>query len=99
MATIETLIKKLDDDANKNFANYPELKWVHKATKGKKYIKIIAERAIGGAGGAVHCFIDDEGNIYKPAGWAKPAKGVRANLETLDINKVDSCGGWLYARG
>lgn len=43
-------------------------------------------------------FVDGEGNIYKPAGWKGPAKGVRANLATLDMNVVDPYGSWLYRR-
>lgn len=42
-------------------------------TKGKKYIKILSH-------GSVVAFIDPEGNIYKPASWQAPAKGIRGNL-------------------
>lgn len=59
-------------------------------TRGRKYTKIVQKM------GGVHCFIDAEGNIFKPASWAAPAKGIRANLETLDFSIVDRFGGWLY---
>jgi hypothetical protein len=98
MATINDLIERLTETANKARGFYkgeaipnPVL-MTFEATKGRKYTKIV------GSDGAVHCFIDDDGNIYKPAGWAKPAKGIRFNLETLDLNKVDHYGGWLYAK-
>jgi hypothetical protein len=28
----------------------------------------------------VHCFLDNEGNIYMAASWNKPAKGIRGNI-------------------
>lgn len=99
MATINDLIETLNEKDRKSRGFYkgeaipnPVVR-TFEATKGRKYTKIV------GSDGGVHCFIDDDGNIYKPAGWAKPAKGIRANLETLDLNKVDHHGGWLYARG
>ena len=56
--------------------------------------------------GSVHAFIDREtGDVYKPAGWAKPAKHVRYNLlerkdrEFLfDYKNVGWAGGYLYMR-
>ena len=35
-------------------------------TKGKKYYRVVKESY------GVHSFVDFEGNIWKPAGWAKP---------------------------
>ncbi len=60
--------------------------------QGKKYTKVVQRM------GGVHCFVDSEGNIFKPASWAAPAKGVRASLSNLDLNRVDQFGGWLYRR-
>ena len=63
--------------------------------KGKKYFKVITENS-------VHCFVDiNNGNVYKPASWNKPAAIVRYNL--LDnpqdcYNKCDCNGGYLYIR-
>ena len=96
MATINDLIETLNEKATKTRGFYkgeaiPSRVGAFEATKGRKYTKIVEN-------GSVHCFIDDDGNIYKPAGWAKPAKGIRANLETLDLNNVDHYGGWLYAK-
>jgi hypothetical protein len=99
MTTINDLVKTLNEKDRKSRGFYkgeaipnPVVR-TFEATKGRKYIKIV------GSDGGVHCFIDGDGNIYKPAGWAKPAKGIRANLKTLDLNKVDHYGGWLYAKG
>tara|TARA_S200000501_G_scaffold50688_1_gene40628 strand:+ start:90 stop:545 length:456 start_codon:yes stop_codon:yes gene_type:complete len=82
--------------------------------KGRKYLKII-NRQYDDMGsnprneyrdGSVHAFIDREtGDVYKPAGWAKPAKHVRYNLlerkdrEFLfDYKNVGWAGGYLYMR-
>lgn len=52
--------------------------WIERSTYttsvGRKYVKIIRE-------GAVVAFIDrNTGDIFKPATWQAPAKGVRGNL-------------------
>ena len=82
--------------------------------KGRKYLKII-NRQYDDMGsnprneyrdGSVHAFIDREtGDVYKPAGWAKPAKHVRYNLlERSDreflfnYKNVGWAGGYLYMR-
>ena len=82
--------------------------------KGRKYLKII-NRQYDDMGsnprneyrdGSVHAFIDREtGDVYKPAGWAKPAKHVRYNLlERKDreflfnYKNVGWAGGYLYMR-
>jgi hypothetical protein len=41
---------------------------------GNKYHKIVQDDS------SVYAFVDMDGNIYKPAGWAKPAKHVRGNI-------------------
>ena len=42
--------------------------------KGRKYYKVITENS-------VHAFVDvNNGDVYKPASWNKPAKHVRFNL-------------------
>ena len=53
---------------------------------------------------SVHCFVDKlTGEVYKPAGWKKPAKHVRFNMSD-DINRAklynvcDWAGGYLYLR-
>ena len=63
--------------------------------KGKKYFKVITENS-------VHCFVDiNNGNVYKPASWNKPAAIVRYNLLTNPqtcYNNVDCNGSYLYIR-
>ena len=61
--------------------------------KGRKYYKIITDNS-------VHAFVDvNNGDVYKPASWNKPAKHVRFNLlqDPQDcFNKVSWSGGYLY---
>lgn len=64
-------------------------------TEGKKYVKITREHS-------VHAFVDKTtGDVYKPASWAAPAKGVRFNINN-DIERIlevcDVYGGYLYRR-
>lgn len=51
-------------------------------TKGSKYYKIITEC---GTSKSVYCFVDNEGNIYLPASWDRPAKHIRGNINQPDI--------------
>ena len=82
--------------------------------KGRKYLKIVNQQYddMGAYAtyqyrdGSVHAFIDREtGDVYKPAGYNKPAKHVRYNLlERSDRNflfdwkNVGWAGGYLYMR-
>ena len=67
-------------------------------TTGRKYHKIMWNKS-------VHAFIDiNTGEVYKPASWRGPAKGVRYDLRI--INQREACyanadwsGGYLYLRG
>ena len=77
---------------------------------GRKYYKIIQQDydtfqdRNEYRDGSVHAFVDKEtGDVYKPAGWAKPAQHVRYNL--LDDKSRENCllscdwaGGYLYMR-
>lgn len=66
---------------------------------GRKYFKIVADY---GNQRSVHSFVDRvTGDVFKPAGWAAPAKGVRYNVvngfDTLSA-AVDAYGSYLYLR-
>ena len=82
---------------------------------GKKYYKIVQQELETWSGskyygkyrdGSVHSFVDKEtGEVYKPAGWAKPAKHVRFDMRDerqlkflLDPKNVGWAGGYLYLR-
>lgn len=63
---------------------------------GRKFNRVVQTPRMGGR--SVFCFVDNDGNVYKPAGWKAPAKGIRATLATLDMSRVDAYGSWLYRR-
>jgi len=66
-------------------------------TWGTKFYKVVYE---GQYQNSVHSFVDRKtGDLYKAAGWAAPAKGVRGNIVT-DLksiaDRMDPYGGYLY---
>ena len=82
---------------------------------GKRYYKIVEQefetweksRYYGQYRDAsVHAFVDKKtGQIYKPAGWAKPAKHVRFDMRIISernfVHNPDNtgwAGGYLYLR-
>ena len=67
-------------------------------SKGRKFYKLTSKDLNSDMLRGVYCFIDFEGNIYKPANYATPAKGVRGNVQTTDTSKIDQYGSWLYRR-
>lgn len=71
---------------------------VYGVKAGRVYDKVVR----GENGGSVEAFIDRvTGDVYKPAGWAAPAKGIRGNVATQEgmvalVTKADQYGGYLY---
>ena len=59
------------------------------STHGRKFTRVTKY-------GSAYCFLDADGNIYKPASWNTPAKGVRSTLASVDMTEVDEYGCWLY---
>ena len=58
----------------------PRYKHADKLTvrTGRKYHKVVADDS------SVYAFVDMEGNIYKAASWATPAKHARGNIFSDD---------------
>lgn len=83
--------RDLDDFSQKHFS----------IEAGRKYDRIVQE-APSGERRAVFAFVDREtGDLYKPAGWKAPAKGVRYEgneLLTRAVEEADVYGGYLYKR-
>lgn len=70
--------------------NYPNLTVPAVQVKvGKKFFKVIRVDSQT----SVFCFIDIEGNVYKPASWNQRAKGIRGNILTDSIEKFTTSGG------
>lgn len=62
---------------------------------GRRYARVFRR---DGSGRQVYAFVDMTfGDIYKPASWKAPAKGVRANIFAADYMKA--CGVYGVARG
>ena len=92
-----SLVKFLQDDYDSE-SHDPGGRYNFKMELGRKYWKIHD-------GNGVHAFVDkNNGNVFKPASWRSPAKGVRYNL--LDENsrlsilsEADWAGSYLYMDG
>jgi hypothetical protein len=71
-------------------------------TNGKKYAKITHITSYGSK--SVHAFVDlKTGDVFKPASWQAPAKGIRYNLmndasRTEMYQRADWAGSYLYLR-
>ena len=63
---------------------------------GIKYTRVIQSFKSHRSSRSAFCFVDAEGNIYKPDSWERPAKGVRSTLTTVNLDNVDPYGTWLY---
>ena len=86
-----------------------------KVKSGKKYYKIVQQEFETWEGSkyygkyrdaSVHAFVDKKtGQVFKPAGWAKPAKHVRYDMRIINQrqllhnpNFTGWSGGYLYMR-
>jgi hypothetical protein len=98
-ARIDRLCNQLAFDYTKRYPSslYPKS---YEVEAGRKYYKIW----MVDNGRCVHAFVDKAtGNVYKPANYRAPAKGVRYNL--LDdaaykrcLKAADWSGSYLYIR-
>lgn len=83
LAGLENYLRKVQETSDEDFkTNYAKI-WemgqapVYKYTQGKRWVKVTRNDSQT----SVFCFIDpNNGDIYKPAGWNAPAKGVRGNI-------------------
>lgn len=69
----------------------------HRAEIGKKFILIVQYDP---SSGSAYCFLDADGNILKPDGWKRPAKGIRGSIfdQHYSIGKGLTRHGAAYAR-
>ena len=101
-ARVEMWVMDLIDALEANYdSRYPDSSDPVRFTSqgGRKYWKIMQNH------GGVHAFIDKKtGQVYKPASWKGPAKGVRYDLRIIRereqcLLNADWAGGYLYMRG
>ena len=93
----EELVRYLQDDYDsESYDNGGRYKFTIQT--GRKYHKIHD-------GNGVHAFVDkNTGQVYKPASYKAPAKGVRYDLRSIKsrhqcYSNADWAGSYLYLRG
>ena len=89
-------------------ANGTEPLMKFRLSEGKKYWKVIQQNPNSEGGysdASVVAFISFKGEVFKPASWKAPAKGVRFDFRNmkeralaLDPDKAQWSGGSLYYR-
>ena len=89
-------------------ANGTEPLMKFRLSEGKKYWKVIQQNPNSEGGysdASVVAFISFKGEVFKPASWSAPAKGVRFDFRiikereaALDPKKATWTGGSLYYR-
>ena len=91
------LVTRLQEDYDSN--NYTSDRYKFEIQTGRKYHKIVAKNQ------GVHAFVDKQtGEVYKPASYKSPAKGVRYDMRIINernmlLSEADWCGSYLYLRG
>ena len=91
-AAIIEFVSRMQDEANADLnstykSDHYDPSKTFSVSFGRKYAKIISRDA-NGSGGGVWGFIDIEsGDILKAAGWSKPAKHARGNIETASYGR------------
>lgn len=66
---------------------------------GRKFTRVVM--VVSGSR-SVHAFVDKDAKVYKAAGWARPADGVRYDLMNTEsrarcFDRAHFAGGYLYA--
>ena len=94
----EELVRYLQDDYDSESYD-PGGRYKFNIQEGRKYYKIH-----NGDAGGVHAFVNKKtGEVYKPADYKSPAKGVRYDLRIIEDRErcyanADWSGGYLYLR-
>ena len=91
------LVNALEKDYDRRYTNVDD-PVRFSITSGRKYWKINQNH------GGVHAFVNKEtGEVFKPASYKAPAKGVRYDLRRIKqrqecFSNADWAGGYLYLR-
>ena len=103
---INNLINACIDKYYQKGIKTPERSLTITQHRGRKYIKLILKvrwkNSFNDATEETWCFIDGEGNVYKPASYRAPVRQVRYNLlndssYAAALHKADWAGSFLYA--
>ena len=93
----QELVTRLQEDYDSN--KYSSDRYKFEIHTGRKYHKIH-----NGPAGGIHAFVDkNTGEVYKPASYKAPAKGVRYDLRSIKsrhacYSNADWSGGYLYLK-
>jgi len=96
MATIQEYVNEIQSAVKEEWLRggyKPE--WTPKITfsEAKKYYKVWYH-PLPSTSKSIHCFVEiATGNIFKPASWTAPAKGIRGNINN---EKMPLLSGQFY---
>ena len=102
---VTDLCEALEKSYERRYPNSSSKK-IFRCEAGRKYWKIVGYDEEGDVrrSEGVHAFVDKKtGEVYKPASWRGPAKGVRYDLRIIRerqecFARADWAGGYLYVR-
>ena len=102
---VESLIEQINDREKVNALDSSRSVYTNfEYEVGRKYIKVWSYLIANGdreRGRSCYMFVEKEtGNVYKPASYKAPAKGIRFHIEQLTNNPeiCDPYGSFLYVR-
>ena len=102
---VESLIEQINDREKVNALESSRSVYTNfEYEVGRKYIKVWSYLIGDGErrnGRSCYMFVEKEtGNVYKPASYKAPAKGIRFQIEQLTNNPeiCDPYGSFLYVR-
>lgn len=72
------MVSELNQHAENYFSIKPGVAKIYEVEMARKYLKVWYK---GDGIKSIVMFIDEQGNIYKPASHKAPAKGVRGKIE------------------
>ena len=100
---IEDQLPKFIEALNKMSADHHKAKYPtlyengqypnYEFTVGKKYIRVFST-----SDRSAYCFLDQEGNIYMPDGWKRPAKHIRGSIFDPNFSIGKALGPYGVAR-
>ena len=87
ISLLDKWVADLTENEKTKYQEHPEFAEQYNYSLGGRYIKVFKEK--DGKARSVFAFVDGDGNIYKPASWNAPAKGVRGRIENPPMEGRD----------